>query len=200
MCVSRRSKRSAVSTGRLSVLPRVHPPPIDLVVCQEPSSLRTGDLVSRHFGLQSQTTRLFAALHAVQITPNTGLSPSMTSLSWNLCVIIPFWKALEITIRTRNGPDFQVERSLRGLFPGTPWLPAESTNHWQRPEFVTSRWPRNVRPKIQLRNFQAANSTALPGHKKSTMFSKDTVWTPLFYTSCVWFTEYRILELFLNTT
>ena len=32
-------KRSAVSTGRLSVLPRVHPRPIDLVVFQEPSHL-----------------------------------------------------------------------------------------------------------------------------------------------------------------
>ena len=31
-------KRLAVSTGRLSVLPRVHPRPIDLVVFQEPSS------------------------------------------------------------------------------------------------------------------------------------------------------------------
>jgi len=29
----------AVSTGRLSVLPRVHPRPIDLVVFQEPSCL-----------------------------------------------------------------------------------------------------------------------------------------------------------------
>src|SRR5262249_36056584 len=38
-------KRSAVSTGRLSGLPRVHPRPIDLVVFQEPSALRQGDLV-----------------------------------------------------------------------------------------------------------------------------------------------------------
>ena len=30
-------KRLAVSTGRLSVLPRVHPRPIDLVVFQEPA-------------------------------------------------------------------------------------------------------------------------------------------------------------------
>jgi hypothetical protein len=39
------AKRSAVSTGQLSVLPHVHLRPIDLVVFQEPSSLRTGDLV-----------------------------------------------------------------------------------------------------------------------------------------------------------
>src|SRR5579884_892902 len=40
------AKRSAVSTGQLSVLPHVHLRPIDLVVFQEPSSLKgTGDLV-----------------------------------------------------------------------------------------------------------------------------------------------------------
>jgi hypothetical protein len=33
-------KRSAVSTGRLSGLPRLHLPPIDLVVCQEPTPQR----------------------------------------------------------------------------------------------------------------------------------------------------------------
>jgi hypothetical protein len=41
------AKRSAVSTGKLSGLPHVHNRPIDLVVYQEPSSLRTGDLVLR---------------------------------------------------------------------------------------------------------------------------------------------------------
>ena len=37
-------KRSAVSTGQLKQLPALHTRPIDLVVFQEPSSLRTGDL------------------------------------------------------------------------------------------------------------------------------------------------------------
>ena len=41
------AKRSAVSTGSLSGSPHVHVRPIDLVVFQEPSSLRTGDLVLR---------------------------------------------------------------------------------------------------------------------------------------------------------
>src|SRR6202000_1259250 len=35
-------------------------------------------------------------------------------------------------------------RSIRGLFPGTPSLPAESNNHRQHTEFVTTRWPTNV--------------------------------------------------------
>src|ERR1700733_7841966 len=35
-------------------------------------------------------------------------------------------------------------RSIRGLFPGTPSLPAESINHRQHTEFVTTRWPTNV--------------------------------------------------------
>src|SRR5438874_12969986 len=38
-------KRSAVSTGPLRRLPAVHARPIDLVVCQEPSPRRAGDLV-----------------------------------------------------------------------------------------------------------------------------------------------------------
>lgn len=38
-------KRSAVSTGQLSVLPHLHPRPIYLVVFQEPSFRRTGDLI-----------------------------------------------------------------------------------------------------------------------------------------------------------
>src|SRR5436305_7082718 len=38
-------KRSAVSTGRLSGSPRVHVRPIDLVVFQEPSPVRAGDLI-----------------------------------------------------------------------------------------------------------------------------------------------------------
>ena len=41
------AKRSAVSTGQLRRLPAVHFRPIDLVVFQEPSSRRTGDLVWR---------------------------------------------------------------------------------------------------------------------------------------------------------
>jgi hypothetical protein len=41
------AKRSAVSTGQLSALLHLHTRPIDLVVFQEPSYLRTGDLVSR---------------------------------------------------------------------------------------------------------------------------------------------------------
>ena len=40
-------KRSAVSTGRLRRLPALHFRPIDLVVFQEPSFRRTGDLVLR---------------------------------------------------------------------------------------------------------------------------------------------------------
>ena len=39
------AKRSAVSTGPLHVLPHLYVRPIDLVVFQEPSSRRTGDLV-----------------------------------------------------------------------------------------------------------------------------------------------------------
>ena len=35
-------------------------------------------------------------------------------------------------------------RSRRGLFPGTPSLPAESNNREQHTEFVTTRWPTNV--------------------------------------------------------
>ena len=38
-------KRLAVSTGRLSALLHVHVRPIDLVVFQEPSALRPGDLI-----------------------------------------------------------------------------------------------------------------------------------------------------------
>ena len=33
---------------------------------------------------------------------------------------------------------------LRGLFPGTPSLPAESSNRGQLTEFVTTRWPTNI--------------------------------------------------------
>jgi hypothetical protein len=33
---------------------------------------------------------------------------------------------------------------MRGLFPGTPSLPVESSNHGQLAEFVTTRWPTNV--------------------------------------------------------
>ena len=35
-------------------------------------------------------------------------------------------------------------RSTRGLFPGTPSLPMESSNHGQLAEFVTTRWPTNI--------------------------------------------------------
>ena len=35
-------------------------------------------------------------------------------------------------------------RSIRGLFPGTPSLPAESNNRGQHTEFVTTRWPTNI--------------------------------------------------------
>src|SRR6202035_5539182 len=35
-------------------------------------------------------------------------------------------------------------RSRRGLFPGTPSLPAESSNRKQHTEFVTTRWPTNI--------------------------------------------------------
>ena len=35
-------------------------------------------------------------------------------------------------------------RSIRGLFPGTPSLPAESINRGQHTEFVTTRWPTNI--------------------------------------------------------
>jgi hypothetical protein len=38
-------KRLAVSTGSLSVLPRLHGRPIDLVVYQEPTPRRAGDLI-----------------------------------------------------------------------------------------------------------------------------------------------------------
>jgi hypothetical protein len=41
------AKRLAVSTGQLRQLPAVHLRPIDLVVFQEPSFRRTGDLVLR---------------------------------------------------------------------------------------------------------------------------------------------------------
>ena len=41
------AKRSAVSTGWLRVLLPLHARPIDLVVFQEPSYLRTGDLILR---------------------------------------------------------------------------------------------------------------------------------------------------------
>ena len=33
---------------------------------------------------------------------------------------------------------------MRGLFPGTPSLPAESSNREQLIGFVTTRWPRNI--------------------------------------------------------
>ena len=33
---------------------------------------------------------------------------------------------------------------MRGLFPGTPSLPLESSNRGQLAEFVTTRWPRNI--------------------------------------------------------
>ena len=33
---------------------------------------------------------------------------------------------------------------MRGLFPGTPSLPAESINREQLTEFVTTRWLRNI--------------------------------------------------------
>ena len=45
-------KRLAVSTGRLSVLPRVHPRPIDLVVFQEPSPPK-GQETSSHGGFHA---------------------------------------------------------------------------------------------------------------------------------------------------
>src|SRR5262249_55193609 len=35
-------------------------------------------------------------------------------------------------------------RSTRGLFPGTPTLPAESSNREQLSEFVTTHWPTNI--------------------------------------------------------
>jgi hypothetical protein len=35
-------------------------------------------------------------------------------------------------------------RSMRGLFPGTPSLLAESSNREQHTEFVTTRWPTNI--------------------------------------------------------
>ena len=35
-------------------------------------------------------------------------------------------------------------RSIRGLFPGTPTLPTESSNRGQLSEFVTTRWPTNI--------------------------------------------------------
>ena len=35
-------------------------------------------------------------------------------------------------------------RSMWGLFPGTPSLPAESSNRRQHTEFVTTRWPTNI--------------------------------------------------------
>src|SRR5205823_12605934 len=35
-------------------------------------------------------------------------------------------------------------RSTRGLFPGTPGLPAESSNRRQLSAFVTTRWPTNI--------------------------------------------------------
>jgi hypothetical protein len=40
------AKRSAVSTGQLSVLPHVHIRPIDLVVFQEPSFRKEQDTLS----------------------------------------------------------------------------------------------------------------------------------------------------------
>src|SRR6266511_5310337 len=33
---------------------------------------------------------------------------------------------------------------MRGLFPGTPSKPAESSNREQLMEFVTTRWPTNI--------------------------------------------------------
>jgi hypothetical protein len=33
---------------------------------------------------------------------------------------------------------------MRGLFPGTPSLPSESSNREQLTEFVTTRWPTNI--------------------------------------------------------
>ena len=33
---------------------------------------------------------------------------------------------------------------MRGLFPGTPALPAESSNREQLLGFVTTRWPTNI--------------------------------------------------------
>src|ERR1051325_3551460 len=33
---------------------------------------------------------------------------------------------------------------MRGLFPGTPSKPAESSNRGQLTEFVTTRWPRTI--------------------------------------------------------
>ena len=35
-------------------------------------------------------------------------------------------------------------RSIRGLFPGTPTLPTESSNREQLSESVTTRWPTNI--------------------------------------------------------
>ena len=48
------AKRLAVSTGQLRPLLALHTRPIDLVVFQEPSSLRTGDLILR------RVSRLYA--------------------------------------------------------------------------------------------------------------------------------------------
>ena len=39
---------------------------------------------------------------------------------------------------------FRVRSVLRGLFPGDPWLPAQSVQDGQRPGPVTTRGPRNV--------------------------------------------------------
>ena len=48
------AKQSAVSTGKLKPLLALHARPIDLVVYEEPSSLRTGNLFSR------RVSRLYA--------------------------------------------------------------------------------------------------------------------------------------------
>jgi hypothetical protein len=33
---------------------------------------------------------------------------------------------------------------MRELFPGTTWLPFQSDKEEQRPQSVTTRWPRNI--------------------------------------------------------
>src|SRR5439155_26935631 len=48
------AKRSAVSTGQLSALLRLHTRPIDLLILQEPTPVRAGGLISR------RVSRLYA--------------------------------------------------------------------------------------------------------------------------------------------
>jgi hypothetical protein len=48
-----------------------------------------------------------------------------------------------IVLNQRHLCRFRV-RSMRGLFPGTPSLLAESSNREQHTEFVTTRWPTGI--------------------------------------------------------